>query len=251
MSIPKFTTNGGAVAAAVRILLIGGQPADALAVQMLFEAEGYEVRHRFLAVEAIGILDSWEPSLVMLCLEVSDMDGNELCRTIRERYAFPILAVAATPDEEALVRALDEGADDVLSLPLRGDELKAHVRALVRRSWSAEIHAPQIACGGLRIDGARRKATVNGDPVSLTRKEFEILLFLAVRRGSVQPQQAILRAVWGLHHGQYVQTLRVHVGHIRQKIEADPSRPKYLLTEPGIGYVFAEPNSRALHAAHR
>jgi DNA-binding response OmpR family regulator len=109
--------------------------------------------------------------------------------------------VTATPDEGTLVRALDEGADDVLTQPLRADELKARVRALLRRSWSAEIATPQIACGALRIDGVRRRLTVDSEPVSLTRMEFDILLFLAVRRGIVQSQESILKAVWGLHHG--------------------------------------------------
>jgi two-component system KDP operon response regulator KdpE len=179
------------------------------------------------------------------------MDGVELCRSIRERHAYPILAVAETSDEQALVRALDEGADDVLCKPLRADELRARVRVLLRRSRTAEIGASQIVCGPLHIDGARRKVTLGGEPVSLTRTEFDILLFLAVRRDAVQSQETILRAVWGVHHGQYVQTLRVHVGHIRQKIEADPSRPRYILTEPGIGYRFAEQHSKAFRAANR
>ena len=131
----------------------------------------------------------------------------------------------------------------MLAKPLRSDELKARIRALLRRSRSAEITAPQIACGALRIDGARRKVTLSGEPVSLTRTEFDILLFLAVRRGSVQSQETILQAVWGGHHGQYVQTLRVHIGHIRQKIEKDPSQRKYILTEPGIDYRFSDPHS--------
>jgi two-component system KDP operon response regulator KdpE len=185
----------------------------------------------------------------MLCLQVADMDGAELCRSIRERYSYPILAVSTTRDERVLIRALDEGADDVLAKPLRTDELKARIRALLRRSRSAEITAPQIACGALRIDGARRKVTVDKQPVSLTRTEFDILLFLAVRRGVVQSQETILRAVWGLHHGEYVQTLRVHIGHIRQKIERDPSRPRYVLTEPGIGYRFADLQTNGMRAA--
>jgi two-component system KDP operon response regulator KdpE len=159
--------------------------------------------------------------------------------------------VNRTPDEKGLVRALDEGADDVLTKPLQMDELKARVRPLLRRSWLAEIPKPQIACGALRIDVPRRKVTVDGESVSLTRTEFDIVLFLAVRRGTVQPQEAILQAVWGPHHGRYVQTLRVHIGHIRRKIEAEPSQPKYILTEPGIGYIFVEPHSIALRAAHR
>jgi two-component system KDP operon response regulator KdpE len=210
---------------------------------MLLESEGYEVRHRCLAAEAIGVLADWEPALVMLCLQVPDMDGVELCRSIRERHDYPILAVTETPDEPVLVRALDEGADDVVARPLRGEELKARVRALLRRSRSTAIAAPVIACGALRIDTARRRVTLDQEPVSLTRMELDILLFLAVRRGCVQSQETILRAVWGIHHGEYIQTLRVHIGHIRQKIEADPSRPRYVLTMPGVGYLFAEPSS--------
>jgi two-component system KDP operon response regulator KdpE len=240
-----------ALDAAGRVLLIGGEPAAAAAVQTLLEGEGHEVRHRFLAAEALEILPVWEPSLVLLCLQVTDMDGVDLCRRIRETYSYPILAVAPTPDEPTLVRALDEGADDVLSKPLRSDELKAHVRALLRRSRWAEIAASQITCGELRIDGARRKVALADKSVSLTRTEFDILLFLAVRRDSVQSQETILRSVWGFHHGQYTQTLRVHISHIRQKIEADPAQPQYILTEPGIGYRFADVHSNGSGAADR
>jgi len=244
-------TRYGRRAAATRVLLIGGEPTEASAVQSLLESEGHEVRHRFLAVEAIGVLSVWEPSLVMLCLQVVDMDGGELCRSIREKYAYPILAVSTNPEERALVRALDEGADDVLAKPLPGEELKARIRALLRRSRSTAIAAPQIVCDGLRIDVARRRVTLNNEPVSLTRTEFDILLFLALRQDTVQTQETILRAVWGGHHGQYVQTLRVHIGHIRQKIEQDPSSPRYILTEPGIGNRFAAPHANNHHTAHR
>lgn len=245
MSIPESLPRESRLAAS-RVLIIGGEPAEALTVQMLLEAEGHEVRHRSLAAEAIGMLSAWEPSLILLCMQVSDMDGAALCRSIRERYPFPILAVCTFPDERALIRALDEGADDVLTKPLRDDELKARVRALLRRSRCAEITTSQIACGALRIDTARRKVSRDGKPISLTRTEFDILQFLAVRRDTVQSQETILRAVWGQHHGQYVQTLRVHIGHIRQKIERDPSRPQYILTEPGIGYRFADPSSTGI-----
>lgn len=251
MSIPESMARGGFQAAATRVLLIGGEPAEASAVKALLESEGHEVRHRFLAAEAIELLPAWDPSLVMLCLQVRDMDGGALCRSIREKYSYPILAVSTTPDEGALVRALDEGADDVLAKPLRADELKARIRALLRRSRSTAIAAPQIVCDGLRIDVARRRVTVDGELVSLTRTEFEILLFLALRQDSVQTQETILRAVWGVHHGQYVQTLRVHIGHIRQKIERDPSQPRYILTEPGIGYRFADLHSGNYFTAHR
>lgn len=240
MSFPASALSEARQSPATSILLIGGEPEVVARVQSLLEDEGHEVRHRFLAEEAIGVLSGWEPSLVLLCLEIGDMDGVGLCRHIREIYAYPILAVAPNSDEGALVRALDEGADDVLPKPVRSEELKARVRALLRRSRSAEISAPQIVLGELRIDGARRKVTLGGEPVALTRKEYDILLFLAVRRGAVQAQEAILDAVWGPHHGEYVQTLRVHIGHIRQKIERDPSQPRFILTEPGVGYRFAD-----------
>lgn len=251
MSVPESMARSGRQVAATRLLLIGGEPSEALAVKTLLESEGYEVRHRFLAAEAVGMLSVWEPSLVMLCLQVSDMDAGELCRSIREKYSCPILAVSTTSDERVLIRALDEGADDVLAKPLRDEELKARVRALLRRSRTSGIASPQIVCGALQIDVARRKVIVDNEPVALTRTEFDILLFLALHPDSVHTQETILRAVWGVHHGQYIQTLRVHIGHIRQKIERDPTQPRYILTEPGVGYLFADPPSNKYSTAHR
>lgn len=250
MSIFEPIARDGRLATA-RVLLIGGERTAATAVQTLLEGEGYEVRHRFLAAEANGVLSGWEPSLVLLCLQVADMDGVDLCRRIRESHSLPILVITTTSDERTLVRALDGGADDVLTKSVSNAELKARVRALLRRSWAVEIAAPQIVCGPLRIDGARRRVILDGEQVSLTRTEFDILLTLAMHRDAVQSQETILRAVWGFHHGQYVQTLRVHIGHIRRKIEHDASQPKYILTEPGIGYRFVDPHSNGYCTAYQ
>ncbi len=157
---------------------------------------------------------------------------------MRPQANAPILALSTDTSEGALVAALDAGADDFMSQPLRENELRARVNALVRRGRNRSSRSDLIVCDELTIDVDKRRVSLAGQDVRLTRTEFEILLFLAQNRGNVLAQETILSQVWGPHHGEYVQTLRVHIGHIRRKVERDSSTPRYVLTESGVGYLF-------------
>ncbi len=181
--------------------------------------------------------------LVAICLPDLNPDTLAQCRSVRAAAGTPVLALSTDTREEALVAALDAGADDFIAYPLRPNELRARVNALVRRVREALPAKELIVCDELTINAARRRVSRSGRDIHLTRTEFEILHFLARRRGKVQRQETILAQVWGPYHGEYVQTLRVHIGHIRHKIEMDPSAPHYIETEPGVGYRFRAENA--------
>lgn len=225
-----------------QILMIGGDSTVAAATRAALESD-YLVIHAQLGAEGIEDASERRPALVILCLALPDMDGLAVCRAVRSQFPNPILAMSSQLDEDILIAALDSGADDFLAKPFRVDELRARIRALLRRSSPLQPAEELIECGDLRIEVPRRRVLIGGKPAPLTRTEFDILLFLALRPNRIQPQERILQAVWGPHHGEYVQTLRVHIGHIRRKLESEPSRPEYVLTEPGVGYYFSCPGA--------
>lgn len=224
------------------ILLVGGVDA-ALSTLGLLEAQQVPVVYRESGAEALELLATAPPVLIILNLSLSDRDEIGVCRAMHTGSASPILVVSAKRDERSLVAMLDSGADDYVVAPVRADEFRARVRAILRRGNATVPVNPPLLFGELEIDIVKRRVKRAGRHVPLTRTEFDILLVLAQHRDQIQSQETILRLVWGPYHGEYIQTLRVHIGHIRSKLESVPSRPQYILTEPGVGYWF---NSSAL-----
>jgi two-component system KDP operon response regulator KdpE len=159
----------------------------------------------------------------------------EVCEEVRRWSRLPILVLSAVGDEREKVRALDAGADDYVTKPFGTDELLARLRAVLRRAGEAEDE-PALQLGELVIDLAAHVVTSGGEPVHLTPIEFDLLRVLAVNRGRLVTQRQLLREVWGPAYETETHYLRVHVSHIRAKIEPDPARPRYLLTDPGVGY---------------
>jgi two-component system KDP operon response regulator KdpE len=168
------------------------------------------------------------------------MDGVEVCLKVRETSSVPILVLSARGAERDKVRALDAGADDYVTKPFGADELLARIRATLRRAENPSPPSEPIVRGGLVIDRERFRVLRDSEEVRLTPKEFELLTFLAQHPGRVLTHRAILRAVWGPHAGDQPEHLRVLVGSLRKKIEPNPSTPKYILTEPWVGYRFAD-----------
>jgi two-component system KDP operon response regulator KdpE len=218
------------------ILLIGTDHPAAWSTLDILKGQRFPVVYRDSGTEGLKAVADAPPSLVVLNLGRPDRDGIGVCRAIHTASTSPILVVSTRKDEESLVAMLDSGADDYVEAPVRPDELRARVRALLRRSNAPDPVNRALIVGGLEIDVARRRVGRGGVRIPLTRTEFDILLVLAMHRDQILTQEAILRSVWGPYHGEYVQTLRVHIGHIRQKLEYVPSHPEFIKTEPSVGY---------------
>lgn len=226
---------------AAKILVVDDEPNILGTVAPLLRARGYEVLTAMNGRTAIEAVEREHPDLVVLDLGLPDIDGVEVCRAIRENLTIPIVVLSARGAERDKVRALDTGADDYVTKPFGAEELVARIRAALRRADKAPQPSEPIVRGGLVIDRERFRVLRDGDEVRLTPKEFELLMFLAQHPGRVLTHRTIIRAIWGPHAVDQPEHLRVLVGSLRKKIEPTPSVPIYILTEPWVGYRFAEP----------
>jgi two-component system, OmpR family, KDP operon response regulator KdpE len=222
-----------------RILVVDDEPQILRALQMKLSSEGYDVETARTSAEALTTAASRPPEAVILDLLLPDGRGTDVCRELREWYSAPIIVLSAVGDESEKVAALDAGADDYVTKPFGVDELLARLRAALRRT--APSPEPVLEIGELRLDLERRRVTVNGNPVSLTRIEYDLLRLLAQNEGKLLTHPTILREVWGPAYGRESNYLHVYVSHLRRKIEPDPARPRYVLTEPGVGYRLVDP----------
>ena len=212
-------------------------------VGSILTGDGYAVRQARDGEEALALVAQAQTDIVVLDLTLPRVSGLEVCSELRRWFTGPILVLSGNGEEATIVRALDLGADDYITKPFRSAELLARLRALVRRMKSRAPEADSLAVKELTIDFARRRIQRGVDKIRLTRTEFDIVAYLVRNLDRVVTADMILQQVWGPHHGEYAQTLRVHIGHIRKKIEDDPSAPRYLLTESGVGYRFCDPAS--------
>src|SRR5262245_28825701 len=222
-----------------RILVVDDEPNILGTLGPLLRARGYAVFTAMNGRAAMEIVDREKPDLVVLDLGLPDTDGVDLCREIRETVRAPIVILSARRAEGDKVRALDVGADDYVTKPFGAEELLARIRAALRRSDGPPPSEPMVR-GGLVIDRERFRVVRDGDEVRLTPKEFELLTYLAQHAGRVLTHRTILRAIWGPNAVDQPEHLRVLVGSLRKKIEANPASPKYILTEPWVGYRFVD-----------
>lgn len=225
----------------VQILLVDDEVAIQRAMAPLLRSRGFTVTVAGGGREALDIFERERPDLVILDLGLPDMDGTEVCRQVRERADTPILVLSARGAEKDKVMALDSGADDYVTKPFAPEELMARVRAALRRSLGREgvLHG-QLTRGDLTIDFDRRRIHRGERELRLTPKEFELLTLLVTHAGRVLTHRTILKAIWGTHGIDQPEHLRVLMGQLRKKIEPDPAHPRYLLTEPWVGYRFAD-----------
>lgn len=222
-----------------RILVVDDEPQMRRALRAALSSQGYAVELASTGEEALAAVAQATPDLVILDLGLPDMDGGEVCARLRAWSRVPVIVLSVREAEGEKVRALDRGADDYLVKPCGIAELLARIRAALRRARD-EVVLPVVRHGELTIDLARRRVQLGGRDVHLTPKEYELLAYLAAHRGKVLTHGMILSRVWGPEYVEAVQYLRVFVSQLRRKIEPDPHRPRYLLTEVGVGYRFPD-----------
>ncbi len=223
-----------------RILIVDDEPSILATMAPLLRGRGYDVSTATSGHAALDAVDRQPPQLVILDLGLPDLDGIEVTRRLREGRAIPILVLSARGAERDKVAALDAGADDYVTKPFGSEELLARVRAALRRADGAGASAGVIVRGDLTIDIDRRRVTRAADELRLTPKEFDLLVFLALHPGRVLTHRAILKAIWGPNAVDQPEHLRVLINALRRKLERDPTKPQYILTEPWVGYRFAD-----------
>jgi two-component system KDP operon response regulator KdpE len=205
---------------------------------------GYRVSVAASGEEGLDLAAGDPASVVILDLGLPDMDGADVCRQLRGWSDVPIVVLSARDQETEKVQALDLGADDYLTKPFSVHELLARIRVALRHAEQRQQTPAQIAVGELLIDLARRRVMRDGEDVRLTPTEYELLTALATQAGRVLTHSWLLQRVWGPGYAENTQNLHVFISQLRRKIEPLPARPRYILTEPGIGYRFAAPDDR-------
>ena len=224
-----------------RILVVDDEPQLARVLRTGLKTHGYDVRVAADGVSALETFGDWHPDLVVTDLAMPNMGGLELCRRLRELSRLPIIVLSVRGEERTKVEALDAGADDYVTKPFGMDELLARVRAQLRRaqtSAAAEAPSDLLEDGDFRIDLEARSVSVRGVEVHLTPKEYDLLVYFVRHAGKVLTHRTLLGAVWGGNYTEQGEYLRVFVGQLRKKVELDPSSPRYILTEPWVGYRF-------------
>lgn len=228
----------GAPEKPAQILVVDDEEQIRRALRSVLGARHYEVTLASTGEEALEMAVEHAPDLVVLDLSLPGMSGLDVCRELRTWLAAPILVLSVRDSDEDKIAALDLGADDYLTKPFSTGELLARVRALLRRAAPGEPAVSEITAGDLTIDLARRVVRVAGEEVRLTRTEFDVLAMLARHADRVVTSRMLLEQVWGPEYASDTQTLRVHVSHLRHKIEPAGGVPRYVITEPGVGFRF-------------
>ncbi len=223
-----------------RVLVVDDEPQILRALKTSLRAAGYEVETADTAETALAAAAMRPPEAVILDLVLPDGTGTDVCRELRTWSSAPVIILSAVGDEREKIAALDAGADDYVTKPVGIDELLARLRASLRRVVASG--EPILSIGDLVVDLDKRAVTVAGSEVHLTPHQFDILRTLAKNEGKLMTHRAILREVWGPGYGSESNLLHVHVSQLRRKIEPDPARPRYLLTEPGAGYRLVNPD---------
>ncbi len=222
-----------------KVLVVDDEPQITRVLKTVLSSQGYDVHTAADGESALADFRAWDPQLVITDLRMPHMDGVELCRRIRDTSNVPIIVLSVNAEKPSKVDALDSGADDYVTKPFETDELMARVRAALRRSWQPSNPEPSsFDAGDFRVDMDARRVHTRGTEVRLTPKEFELFVYMARHPNRVLTHAALLDAVWGQASHDQPEYLRVFMGQLRKKLEPDPSNPRYLVTEPWVGYRF-------------
>lgn len=201
--------------------------------------EGYRISEAVSGEEGLRMASSQPPDIVILDLGLPDLDGQDVLQQLREWYTSPIIVLSARDQEPQKIRALDQGADDYVTKPFGIGELLARMRTALRHAHHVGPEATTITIGGIQVDLAARLVFRDGEEIHLTPLQYKLLVTMAKHAGKVLTHRFLLREVWGPQNSQENHYLRVFVASLRQKLENDPARPRYILTEQGVGYRFA------------
>ncbi len=219
------------------VLVIEDESAMRRFLSAALTSHGFKVIEAGTVAQAIALATEARPAAILLDLGLPDGDGLDLLRTLREWSTTPVLVLSARDREDDKVTALDAGADDYLTKPFGVSELLARIRVALRHARGQTVTAdPVLSIGPIRVDQSRHEVTLDAELVHLTPIEFRLLAFLARHAGKVLTHRQLLHEVWGPRSTQHTQYLRVHMAALRKKLESDPARPRWLTTEPGVGY---------------
>lgn len=219
----------------MRVLVIDDEPQICKLLRVSMKAQDYQVEEASTGQEGIERAALFKPDILIVDLGLPDMDGKDVVKRIREWMQAPIIVLTARDEEQDKIEALDAGADDYVTKPFGMGELLARMRVCLRR-MSADDQEPVLTAGGLAVDLVQRRVTVDGREIKLTPTEYEIIKVMVQHAGRVLTHKQLLKAVWGSSYNEDTHYVRVYVGQLRRKIEADSAQPKYIITESGIGY---------------
>jgi two-component system KDP operon response regulator KdpE len=225
------------------VLIVDDEPQIRRVLRTTLTSHGYAVLEARTGDEALELIRTEQVDLILLDLNMPGRSGVETCREIRATGDVPIIMLTVRNTERDKVQALDAGADDYVVKPFGSEELMARIRAALRRTIPTEA-LPAFAANDLTVDFEKRLVTVKGQPVRLTPKEFDLLRYLVSNQGKPLPHRRLLQAVWGPDYGEETEYLRVFINQLRKKIEADPHHPRYIHTEPWVGYKFEAPTNK-------
>ena len=221
---------------ASRVLVVDDEPQITRVLRTVLTSQGYQVQTAGEGESALASFTEWHPELVITDLFMPRMDGLELCKRIRAVSNVPIIVLSVKGEERTKVEALDLGVDDYVTKPFGIDELLARVRVALRRAPGPTADVPSFDVGDFKVDLEGRRVHARGNEVRLTPKEFDLFVYFARHPNKVITHRTLLEAVWGEGSQEQPEYLRVFMGQLRKKLEPDPSNPKYLVTEPWVGY---------------
>ena len=224
-----------------RILIVDDEPQITRVLRRSLTSHGYDVRSAADGESALETFGDWGPDLVITDLSMPNLDGLELCKRMRQLSSVPVIVLSVKGEEQTKVEALDAGADDYITKPFGMDELLARIRATLRRAPDPQVEdaaSTTLEAGDFRVDIESREVTVGGRRLRLTPKEYDLLVYLIRHPGRVLTHRTLLAAVWGGNYVEQTEYLRVFIGQLRKKIESESASPRYILTEPWIGYRF-------------
>jgi two-component system, OmpR family, KDP operon response regulator KdpE len=228
------------MASPTTILVVDDEPAIRRLLRTSLGGQGFDVVEAGSGAEALQQIEREKPDLLILDLGLPDVSGIEVIRSVRVRSTLPIIVLSVRDDERGKVEALDLGADDYVTKPFGTEELVARIRTALRHRFQTQGAAPLFVLGELAIDLVRRVVKRAGADVHLSPKEYDLLAELVANAGKVLTHRHILMKLWGPAHTEDAQYLRVFIRNLRHKLEPDPARPQYILTEPGVGYRLRE-----------